>query len=160
MERTEAVKIFLTGVKQAYIDDLRAKKKTASGKSEDIKEQLTPEGGKLIGVGYFAFLWNKKTPPGRKPSAKMPPIEAIMQWIIDKKTFKIEGDQTKGLRELAKAIARKIQKKGTDIYSGKSPAVNVDARIDELKKELVTNLTKSSTGKLQQSVSNIQNVES
>lgn len=159
MERKEAIKQFFDSIAKAYIDDLRSKKLTASGKSEHFREDIKDSGGSLYGSAYFYLLWSKKNPQGRKPG-KMPPIEAIIQWLKDKKTFQIDGDQTKGLRSLAFAIAMKIKKRGTDIYLNKRPALNVDDKIESYRKDLVKNLMQAAKQPIVEEVNKMQNVTS
>lgn len=135
MTRQEAVKDFFDKLRQARIDDQKAKGIRASGFSADSQRVEVDEfGGRLIGADYFYFQTN-----GRKPGG-MPPIEAIIEWLKHKTTFQVTADEGPGLRGLAFAIARKIAKKGTDIYQGKRPGLSIEAKLVELKKELVNNI--------------------
>lgn len=159
MTRQESIKIFFDSIAKAYIEDLHSKKLTASGKSEAFNQHITVDGGTMTGTPYFYLLWNKKNPVGRRPG-KMPPVEAIIQWLKDKKTFNIETDRTKGLRSLAFAIAMKIKKRGTDIAMNKRPSLNVDDKIEEYKKTLMTQLSSAATRPIKDQVGQIQNVAS
>lgn len=124
MERREAVKEFLDKVTKAYIDDQKAKGIRASGKSaQSIKQEITPETGRLLGAHYFTYQRI-----GRRPGA-MPPIEAIKQWIKDKH-----------LQLNPWAVAKSIAKKGTDIFRGKRPGLSIEDRILEARKEFAKNL--------------------
>jgi hypothetical protein len=135
MIREEAVTVFLNKVKQAYIEDQKAKGIISSGKSaESLKITATPTLGQVIGAAYFT-----QQKIGRKPG-KFPPIEAIIQWLKDKKTFNVEGDRGPGLKSLAFLIARKISKKGTDIFMRKRPGLSVEDKILEARKELAQNV--------------------
>lgn len=159
MERKDAIKQFFDSIAKAYIEDLRSKKLTASSQSENFREDVKDGGGTLYGSKYFYLLWNKKNPQGRKPG-KMPPIEAIIQWLKDKKTFQIDTEKTKGLRSLAFAIATKIKKIGTDIFLYKRPALNIDEKIESYRKELVKNLSEATKKPIMEQVDKMQNVTS
>lgn len=129
--RKEAIQTFITRVKQAYKEDFRRKNLDASGGSSDSLRDVAEEStGQLFGKRSIGALIE-----GRKPG-KQPPLEAIIQWLKDKKTFRIDDDRGPSLRSLAFLIARKIGKEGTDIYKRKRPALNVDDLIVEAKKEL------------------------
>ena len=94
------------------------------------KENLLQAGMEARGQLYN-FKWNVnfngqiyqlvfKLPPewywvenGRRPSAKMPPIDAIMNWITVKKLVpKARNGKVPTTRGLAFAIAKKIQREG------------------------------------------------
>jgi hypothetical protein len=135
MIREEAVQIFLNKVRLAYVDDQKAKGIVSSGKSaESLKTTVSPTLGQLLGAAYFT-----QQKLGRRPG-KFPPIEAIIQWLKDKKTFNVEGDKGPSLKSLAFLIARKISKQGTDIYLKKRPALSVEDKILEARKELAMNV--------------------
>lgn len=67
---------------------------------------------------------------GRKPG-KFPPIKPIREWAIRK--LGVSEDEADSVAFL---IARKIAKKGTDIFTGKSKGLQIELIIDELNKEL------------------------
>lgn len=147
MIREEAVQIFLDKVRTAYIDDQKAKGIVSSGKSaESLKTIVSPTIGQLIGAAYFT-----QQKLGRRPG-KFPPVEAIIQWLKDKKTFNVEGDKDPGLKGLAFAIARKIANKGTDIYMKKRPALSVEDKILEARKELAQNVGNIAKEKLMEAL--------
>lgn len=151
MTRQEAVKIFFERIRQARIDDQRKKNIRASGKSADTQRiEVTDGGGFLYGSDYFYFQ-----NVGRKPG-RMPPIEAIIQWLKDKKTFSIQDDRGPGLTGLAWAIAKKIAKKGTDIHQGKRPGLSIEDRMEELKKELVQNIAQAEKEKIVEGIKKIK----
>jgi hypothetical protein len=136
MTRKESVHIFLEKVKAAYINDQSTKKIRASGKSaEDFKSAPESTGGKLYGSDYLKYQFT-----GRRPGG-FPPIDAIINWIKVKGIAKDESE--KGLKSFAFAIARKIAKKGTDIFQGKRSGLNIDDKILEYRKELVRNIIDS-----------------
>lgn len=61
----------------------------------------------LVGEHYTEYLVD-----GRPPSTKTPPVEAIKQWIDDKGIQPERGT----ISSLAWAIAKKIQREGTEYY--------------------------------------------
>lgn len=135
MDRKEAVSIFLEKVKQAYITDQQAKDIRASGKSaESIKPESGNDFGKLFGADYFTQQ-RIGQPPGKWPS-----IEDIIQWMKDKKTFRVDAERGASLKSVAFLIARKIFTKGTDIHLGKRPGLSIEERIIDARKELAINL--------------------
>lgn len=94
------------------------------------KENLLHAGMETRGQLYN-FKWNVdfngqiyqlifKLPPewqwveyGRRPSAKMPPVDAIMNWITVKKLVpRARNGKVPTTKSLAFAIAKKIQKEG------------------------------------------------
>jgi hypothetical protein len=129
--RKEAIQAFMTKVKAAYIEDLRRKDLNASGGSaESLRDVAEETYGQLLGKRSIGALIE-----GRRPG-KQPPLEAIIQWLKDKKTFKIETEKGPSLRSLAFLIARKIGKTGTDIYQRKRPALKIDDLIVMAKADL------------------------
>ena len=137
MTRKEAVRKFLDQVRLAYIEDQKQKNIRASGRSaEAFRVEPDFDSGKLYGASYLHFQ-----AVGRKPG-RFPPIEAIIKWIKEK--FKIDDERSAGLKGLAFIIARKIANKGTDISEGKRPGLNIEDKILEYRKELVSNLLKGS----------------
>lgn len=135
MDRKEAVAIFLEDIKKAYIKDQTEKNIRASGKSASMfKDSVDETGGKLFGADYVYF--QKK---GRKPGG-MPPIEAIIEWLKNKTSFRVDNEKGPSLEGLAFAIARKIAKKGTDIHQGKRPGLSIEDKMLEARKKLRENL--------------------
>lgn len=132
MERIEAIAIFLKDVKQAYIKDQQEKNIRASGRSaQSIREEATIAAGRLFGSSYFHFQR-----VGRRPG-NFPPIESIKQWLIDK-----------NLDLNPFAVARKIAKKGTDIFMKRRPGLSIEDRILEPRKALARNIATISRGKI------------
>jgi hypothetical protein len=136
MLRKEAVEIFLIRCEQAYIEDQRAKGIVASGASAQSLRpaNVLPTGGQLIGHLYIGAQKY-----GRRPG-KFPPIEAIIQWLKDKRNFRIDEERGPSLKSLAFLIARKIAKSGTDIYQKKRPALSIEEKLLEARRELAKNL--------------------
>jgi len=62
--------------------------------------------GQIWGMDYTYWLAH-----GRAPSEKMPPISALIPWVTAK--FGIGGNEAKSI---AFAVAKKIQKEGTEYY--------------------------------------------
>lgn len=67
---------------------------------------------------------------GRK-NGKFPPLEPIEKWAIRK--LGVDEKEAKGI---AFVIARKIAKKGTDIYTGKSKGLQIELIINDINKDL------------------------
>jgi hypothetical protein len=131
--RKEAVKDFLEKVRMAYIEDQKAKGILASGKSAAaFRIDTTAALGRLYGSHYLHFQRQGRGPGG------FPPIESIIEWI---KIKRIQADIPE--KALAFLIARKIAKAGTDIFLRKRPALSVEGKMDELRKELVKNIIAS-----------------
>lgn len=152
MNRREAVEIFFNRIKQARIDDQKAKGIRASGYSADTQRvEATETGGALYGADYFYFQSY-----GRKPGG-MPPVERIIQWLKDKTSLSISEERGPGITGLAWAIAVKIAKKGTDIYQGKRPGLSIEDRMAEFKKELVNNIAQAEKEKLIEAIKNRKN---
>jgi hypothetical protein len=133
--RKEAITIFLGRIRKAYVDNQRSAGITASGKSAaSLKEKPQENSGLLTGSSTFYF---QKF--GRKPG-KFPSIQAIIEWLKEKKTFRIDDERGPGLKALAFLIARKIAKKGTDIYLKKRPALVIIEQLLEARKEIALSL--------------------
>jgi hypothetical protein len=131
----EVITSFLGKVKTEYIADQRAKNIRASGRSaNEIKEKVTADEGQLFGPAYFI-----QQKVGRRPG-KMPPVDAIIQWLKDKKNFNVKEERGPGLQGLAFAIAKKIAKTGTDIFQGKREGLSIEERIVEARKEFAQDL--------------------
>jgi hypothetical protein len=148
--KQEAIRIFFESIRVAYIKDQRDKKIRASGKSAELfRTEATDVLGRLFGADYVYF--QKK---GRRPSSTLPPIESIIQWIKDKGVFNVDD---KSIRGLAFAIAKKIQKRGTDIYQKKRPALNIEGIITDQKKKLVATLLTIEATKIKDKLNRAKN---
>ena len=123
----EAIFSTLEIVRRRIVGDMNINNRNASKKfikSLDIKELRT--GGQLIGEDYGQQLIT-----GRKPG-KFPPIKSIQQWI-EAKGLTLNKITKEGL---AFVIARKIAKKGTDIFRHKKPGLNVKGIMDDVEPHL------------------------
>lgn len=79
----------------------------ASGKwADELVYEISQHTAVIKGMDYTQYLTN-----GRPPSDRMPPVDAIYQWMQDKATF--QGEKTMGR---AWAIAKTIQREGTSWY--------------------------------------------
>lgn len=135
MTTKEAITRFLGKVKTSYIEDQKAKNIRGSGRSaKSITEKVTLDNGQLFGPSYFI-----QQKVGRRPG-KMPPVDAIIQWLEDKKNFHVKDERGPGLKGLAFAIAKKIAKTGTDIFQGKREGLSVEERLTDARKELAQDL--------------------
>lgn len=128
-----AIENALDKIRIALIEDQRNKGLRASGKSAD---SLRIVGADLIGDKAWRFQIY-----GRRPSSKMPPVEEILNWVIErniqpKPRENKDGTFSKVSQEsLAWAIAMKIKDKGTDIHMGKRPGINIEDRLEQILKE-------------------------
>lgn len=135
MALQQSISELLNGVRQAYQTDQIDKGIRSSGKSSaSLRMEVTETSGTLYGAKYF---FQQKH--GRKPG-KFPPISDILDWIREKGIT--PRDSKTSTRQLAFLFARKIAEKGTDIYSGKRPALNVDEKIQELLKQFSQKVAK------------------
>jgi len=133
MAASQSIETLLNGVRQAYIDDQKAKGIRSSGKSaSSLKIRVDANSGTLTGARYF---YQQKF--GRKPG-RFPPIDDILDWIREKRITPRDPKTTE--RQLAFLFARKIAQSGTDIFEGKRPALNVEDKIKELVKEFAKNI--------------------
>jgi len=133
MAASQSIDTLLDGVRDAYIQDQKAKGIRASGKSaETMRKEATQNTGKLFGAKYF---YQQKH--GRRPG-KFPPIDDILNWIREKRITPKDSKTTE--RQLAFLFARKIAQSGTDIFEGKRPALNVEEKIKELVAQFAKNI--------------------
>lgn len=147
---SQSIDTLLDGVRQAYLDDMTAKGMNASGKTaSSLTKEVNQNSGTLFGASNLYQLKH-----GRKPG-KFPPIDDIIDWLRAKniqpkqtnfqKRLSAKGqaiDQEGEYRTLAFLIARKIAEKGSDIFTGKRPALNVDDKIKVLQEEFLKSITK------------------
>jgi hypothetical protein len=99
-------------------DSKRIRASGASAASLDVKK--TDAGAELWGSHYFFYQVH-----GRKPG-KQPPMVDILEWIESKHIEPVDISK----KSLAFLIARKIGQAGTDIYTGKVPALAIPAIIE------------------------------
>lgn len=130
---SQSITVLLDEVRKAYIKDQESKGIVSSGKSAKSLRIVSGEtSGTLFGSAYFFQQVN-----GRKPG-KFPPVSAIIDWIREKGIKATDIPE----RSLAFIIARKIAEKGTDIYQGKRPGIDVDEKIKELVKQFRESVAK------------------
>ena len=123
MNFTRPISKLLDEVKKAYIEDQEGKGIRASGKSaKSLKKHPKPTSGTLTGAKYFFQQRH-----GRRPG-KFPSVTDILNWI------KVKGitprDSGTSIKSLAFLLARKIAERGTDVYLGKRPGLNPDAKVE------------------------------
>jgi len=106
----------------------------ASGKSEAGAELTATDTTGEMKV--FRYVWTNLTGVGRKPG-KFPPIQMIRNWIDSK------GIQPTDISKdsLAFLIARKIARKGTDIFMNKRVGISLDEAIAKNEPEFLKNIT-------------------
>ncbi len=123
----EVLKQFLESVKADLISEQADRGITASGESAaSLTVSLIGRNGVVLtGADYFLYQVR-----GRGPG-RFPPFEAIKQWIKDKQLrfTNITEDS------LAFLIARKIARQGTDIFTGKSAPLPLDAILKQNQEE-------------------------
>jgi len=135
----EATRSFLEHVRLSIIDDQLTKKIYSSGKSaRSLTVGLNGKVGQLLGEDYF-----QQQIIGRRPG-KFPPVDQIKDWLKEKgiKPSDISQDS------LAFLIARKIARRGTDIYLGKRRGIDMLRIIKDSDDELVAGLKKSILDKI------------
>ena len=128
----------LEEIKSKVISEYHQKKLKASGTFErEIK--VTRISGKLVlTLPYYGqFIMAFKSNKGGRPPGKFPPLDAIEQWIKDKKIslrdyvsgrFKKKSDSN--LKAAAFLIARSIAESGTRIYKGEADPIDLDEIIN------------------------------
>jgi hypothetical protein len=133
MDIVKSLTELLNGVREAIQQDQIDKGIRSSGKSSaSLRIEVKQTQGTLYGASYF---YQQKH--GRKPG-KFPPISAILDWIRIKGITPRDNKTTTD--QLAFLFARKIAEKGTDIFTGKRPALNVEEKINQLIKEFSSKL--------------------
>lgn len=81
---------------------------------------------------------------GRNPSAKMPPVNAIMQWVEAKRLMpRGKNGKVPTTKQIAFAIAKKIQKEGfySPNHQGKHPLQKTMQQSDKYIEELCAAMT-------------------
>jgi len=111
-----------------------AKHFVASGRSlKSYEVVITKNTVELFWASYLHFSLEGI---GRQPG-KQPPLNAIVQWLIDKK-IKPEGKTT--LRGLAYIIARKMGEEGNLVFRGARSGIDLDDILensfDDIKNEM------------------------
>lgn len=131
-----SIRKFLSTIREGLRQDMKAKDLVSSGnssasmhiESEAKKEQAA---GQLWGKHYI-----QQEITGRRPG-RFPPIDRILEWI--KQRGIVPDDISE--RSLAFLIARKIARRGTEIFQGKRPGLDlkgiVQAAEPEFRKDLI-----------------------
>lgn len=130
----EAITKFLQTIRKGLIDDQSGKGIRTTGKSAaSLTIQDLKKGGQLVGDDYF-----QQQITGRRPG-KFPPLKPIEKWIEDK-GLTLKGITKKGL---AYVIARKIAKKGTDIFMKKRDGLGVRELVEANEPSLLESFVKA-----------------
>lgn len=124
------------------IDDIKRdqseKGMVASGRSAgSLRFTVTPNEGKLFGANYFRHQREGRGPGG------FPPIQALEDWIRAKG---IQPDTT--IEYMAFAIAKKMAQRGSDIFQGKKPGLDLDGIIERNLPLLAENLLKGTVERI------------
>lgn len=126
-----SVKDFFTeqalGIVHELRDNLRATDRVVTGKTAD---SINFEVSETSERTAFQIVASKVLPilqEGRRPSAKMPPVQNILQWIRDRGIKAQIPDQS-----LAFLIARKIQREGFKGTPGLIDSVINDRLVDSI----------------------------
>lgn len=137
MDLIKPISELLDGVRKAIQEDQIDKGIRSSGKSSaSLRIEVKENSGALYGSKYFHQQFH-----GRKPG-KFPPIDDILDWIRVKGI--VARDSKTTTRQLAFLFARKIAERGTDIFSGKRPALDIKDKL----KVLTENFMKATLGEL------------
>ncbi len=145
---------------QKYLEDVVAGVQTdALAKGQKIPQYfrivVTEDGGMLFGADYFKYRVF-----GRGPG-KFPPPDKMLEFVKKNPEVLASARQKfKNISEksLAFLIGRKIAKKGTDIFLGKKPGVDLlgvmDSNMPEFLHALLRNETLKMVTNLKQNVAN------
>lgn len=113
----------------------KSKNMQASGRFERELEVEYEKANNYQGVVLWGSSYTDQLEYGRRPSQKMPPLQAIFDWIVSKRIMANEAKSYK-IKGLAFAIARKIQREGWKREShggvGLISEVITDKRISEI----------------------------
>jgi len=105
-------------------DEQISKHFVASGKSLRSYEVVVKQNQvELLWASYLHFSLEGE---GRGPG-KQPPLNAIVQWLIDKG---IKPDKKMSLRGLAYIIARKMGEEGNAVYRGERAGIDLEGIIE------------------------------
>lgn len=118
----KALDLAIERIIQRYDDlDMRATGETA----ESLEARATTNRGEIWGSKVFEYLSK-----GRPPSDRLPPVDAIYNWMLNKPSF--TGSKT---RSVAFAIAKTIQSEGTSWYKKGGSDVLEVVQSDEMLRE-------------------------
>lgn len=133
MTTKEAILSHINKVDIDFFKQQRDRGINASGKSEAGAELIaTNTTGELK---VFRYVWTNLTGVGRKPG-KFPPLEMIRNWIASKGIV----PQDISMNSLVYLIARKIARKGTDIFQNKRVGISLDEAVSKNEPEFIQNL--------------------
>lgn len=126
---TDALKEFSKGFIKDLKQEQQDKGMTASGlSSQSLRSVIGKDSAQIYGSDYWKYQTGGRGPGG------MPPVQSIENWIISK------GIPVAGSVEgMAWAIAKKIEKNGTDVFEGKRDGV----QFSEIVKKNLEILSKS-----------------
>ena len=136
----ESILKILAGVKSEMISQYKAKGLKASGKFPTLFKIGRQGRYKVVlTIPYYSQYITKfkSNKGGVKPGGKFPNINALIQWLKDKrlplrdfKTGQFTARTDKALKQTAFLIGRKIKEKGTDIHLGKRQPIDLDQIIN------------------------------
>jgi hypothetical protein len=128
---------FLTRYAESLTKQQRDKGVVNTGASaESLKATAREFYGALSGYSY----WYQQR-YGRRPG-KMPPVDAIIEWIKTKRTLKVDQSNPKSVESFAWAIAKSIAKKGTSAFTNKEKRVQVpEKEFQSMREQLLRDLS-------------------
>jgi hypothetical protein len=89
--------------------------------------------GRSLGIFYLEFL-----DKGRGPG-KFPPVKEIRNWVITK----LKISDSKQVESITYLVSKKIAKLGTIIFQDNSKGLEIDKKIDVLRKSIRINLSRN-----------------
>lgn len=124
---TDAIIRELELFNESIRDTLYGKNITNTGTAKkSLRTEHVSNSYKSIGIFYLEFL-----DTGRG-SGGLPPINKIHNWVKSKLGI---TDEKQSL-SVAYAVAKKIQRLGTEIFKDPSKGINLDAKVKQLKEDL------------------------
>lgn len=136
MTTEDSIRKFLSTVREGIRRDQREKGMESSGRSGASMHIESEQKKEKADGQLYAMAYMQQQITGRRPG-RFPPIKAILEWINEQG---IEPDDI-SKKSLAFLIARKIARKGTDIFQHKRPGIDlkgiVIAAEPEFKKDLI-----------------------
>lgn len=130
----------------------------ASGKfKEELEVQVTPESGKLLGLGYALQLDEGRPKTSAGGDGEL--LRRITKWVVDKGVVNNIRDNI-SVSSLVFLITRKIHKKGWDRkgFKGVNLISNVvtDKRMQDIVDKIGQNMTLSFVSKLEKEFKTIE----
>ena len=112
---------------QSIKDTLDGKNITNTGTAKNsIHTEVNGNRYQSIGIFYLEFL------DGGRGAGGMPPVHKIQNWVKTKLGI---TDEKKSL-SVAYAVAKKIQKLGTEIFKNPNKGIQLTAKITDLKRQI------------------------